>query len=341
MSHPPIKKRSVNIRQIAELCDVSIATVSRAINHPEKVTPELHERIHKVINEYNYVPNELAKQLFARDSKSLGLFVYDIANPFYSVLIQRLNELAFDKDYTLIICDTKNDVQRESKYLKYLQGIQVSALILTEGVPFALVKEIAGSIPCVSIDRMVEMPKGSNIPVITSDNCGGAERAVDYLVSLGHRDIAIAGVQSVVSSLRRFEGFKAAMKRHGLSLPEEYVCRADNMNIKNGVQAFDHLFSLPNPPTAIFCSNDLIAQGVVQRAFSSGIQVPTQLSVVGFDGILGDTYYPQLTTLKQDVAQAAHLAIHTALSLISGKNPGGVVLPVELSIGATTAPVCK
>ncbi|MGI6168169.1 MAG: LacI family DNA-binding transcriptional regulator, partial [Christensenellales bacterium] len=315
MTHQPHKKRrSVNIRQIAELCNVSIATVSRAINHPEKVTPELYERIQKVIAEHNYIPNELAKQLFARDSKSLGLFVYDIANPFFTMLIQRLNELAFDRDYTLIICDTKNDVQRESKYLKYLQGIQVSALILTEGIPFALVREIAGSIPCVSIDRMVEMPRGSDIPVITSDNFGGAALAVDHLVSLGHRKIAVAGVQDVVSSLRRFEGFQAAMQRHGLGVPQEYICRADNMNIKSGVCALDHLLSLPDAPTAVLCTNDLVAQGVIQRAFSCGLGIPAQLSVVGFDGILGDTYYPQLTTVKQDVDKAAQIAINTALN---------------------------
>ncbi|MGI6174610.1 MAG: LacI family DNA-binding transcriptional regulator [Christensenellales bacterium] len=330
--------KRVNIRKIAELCDVSIATVSRAINHPEKVAPELYERIQAVIKEYNYVPNELAKQLFAQDSRSLAIFVQNIENPFYTNFISYLNEYAFDSGYTLIICDTKNDEQRELKYVRYLFGIKASGMILMDGEWSHPLSEALKSMPCVAIDRIMK-PSITGIPTVASDYKTASAEAIDYLVSLGHKRIAFAGLCGSQSALTRFLSYKAHLSAHGLSVPEAYIGRYDAMDMKVGEQSFEQFFSQAQPPTAIMCVNDLIAYGVLHKAEQMGVKVPEQVSVIGTDGILVDMFKPRLATLQQDVEQLVKAAVKELEQIMeSGAEDGReLIVPMRFIKGETIA----
>lgn len=321
----------MSIRRIAELCGVSIATVSRAMNHPELVNPDTLEKIEKVIGTYNYVPNELAKQLYSKSTNSIALFVYDITNPFYTRLISQMNKAAFDRDYTLIICDSGNDEAREKKYLKYLMGIRVSGIIFTEGSMDSAIGILTKRVPCVCIDRKFAVD-GVDLPRVTSMNTGGAKKAVERLIENGHRKIGFAGLQQVLTSVERYEGYKQALEENGIDVPDEYVYRAGQMLESCGEEAMDYYFAMKDRPTALMCSNDMVAKGVISKAKELGVSVPGELSVIGFDGADSGGSF-DFTTVQQNVDKIAETALGMLFKAMSGEKPKDELVPVVIKPG--------
>ncbi|OGO80887.1 MAG: hypothetical protein A2Y21_08685 [Clostridiales bacterium GWC2_40_7] len=328
-----IDKR-ITIREIAKIAGVSIATVSRVLNMPERVSPEVLLRVNEVINQYNFIPNQLAKNLYTNDSKSIALFIYDIENPFYTKLIEKINQIAFDNDYTLIICDTKNDEVRELKYATYLQGIRVSGIILTEGASEETIARIAKTTPCVMIDRALD--NKFRFPYISSDNLKGAHVAVEYLVRLNHTKIAFAGGYEKINSVSlRKCGYLDVLKKYDIQIVNDYIYNSD-LNIAGGMKALEYFISLKEMPTAIFCANDLIAQGLIQRAHSAKFMIPGDFSVVGFDGTVSEAVFPSLTTIKQDLDEIARYAMENMLKLINSEECNHeTIIPTKLVIGET------
>ncbi|MGI6152274.1 MAG: LacI family DNA-binding transcriptional regulator [Christensenellaceae bacterium] len=333
--------KQLNIRQIAELCGISIATVSRAMNHPGRVSKKTQEKIDKVIKEYGYVPNELAKQLISKKTKTIALFTYDIVNPYFAHIIQYVNTLAFDHDYMLIICDSHQSIEREEKYLQYLMGIRISGILFTEGKLHTRVSDVARRVPCVSIDRKFEVD-GQGIPRVTSDNHAGGVMATEYLLSLGHKRIGFCGLQDVSTSEERYRGYVDAMKKNGAEVDEKLTFRSGEMNTVFGRDAVDYYMGLVERPTALLCSNDLIAEGIIRGAEEKNVSIPEELSVVGFDGLLSVPFGKTLTTIKQDVEGIAKNALDKLLLQIDGKEEtdGDIILPVRLVKGDTVA-ACK
>lgn len=296
------KKKFVGIRDIATLAGVSTATVSRVINQPDSTSPAIREKVQAVIRQYDYVPNQMAKNLFSQTSNSIALFIYDVNNPFFGALIRALNNITFDNQYTLLICDTENNKEKEEKYLRYCQGIRCTGSILTEGVNYDLFTDARFTQKISCLDRSI----GRNYSCVTSDNYGGVQRLVDYLYNLNHRKIAYAGPQELYqSTMIRKQSYTDALVQHGIDIRDDYIFQSDRISHDTGVKALGYFWTLSDRPTAVVCANDQIAQGLIMKAYKLGIAVPGDLSVVGYDGVDQSYFFPKITTIRQNIHQLA------------------------------------
>lgn len=313
---------------------VSTATVSRVLNSSGRVSPQLKERVQAVVEQTGFVPNQLAKNLYTNSSNSIALFIYDIMNPFFTKLIKELNRTAFDRGYSLIICDTENERERELRYTRYVQSIRVSGVILTEGLLQETVTELKDRIPTVLIDR--SPGEDNRFSLITSANRQGAQKAVEYLVRLNHTKIAfVGGPTGMRTAAERKLGYLDVMNKHGLPVAEEYMFTGD-FRIDSGIKAAEHFLSLEDPPTAVFCANDLMAQGVLLRALSLNLSAPDDFSLIGFDGVISGNFYRRLTTVRQSVETIATAAMDQMLNLIHNReHKPRVIVPTRLIIGET------
>lgn len=314
------------IRDIAKIAGVSTATVSRVINSPTTTSEHIRKKVMAVIEEYNYVPNQMAKNLFSMTSNSLAIFVYDMENPFFSSLVKKLNNIAFKNKYTLLICDTENNIDKEREYLKYCQSIRTSGIILTEGVNYDLYSlDNQQTIAC--LDRCTN----EQFSTIRSNNEKGIKLLVDYLYNLNHRKIAFAGaMDEFQTATERKNSYIKSLKFHDIEINEEYIFTG-NFNHETGVKALDYFWSLSDKPTAILCANDQIAKGLIMEAYKLNISVPSDLSVVGFDGIDSTYFYPRITTIKQDIDEIAKTLFKAAT--IKSSTPIHNIIDVSIIIG--------
>lgn len=287
----------VSVREIARITGVSISTVSRVLNHSGNVSEETRQKVQKVIDEYNYVPNISARNVFSKHSRSIAMFVLDIYNPFFAALIKELSSLAITNDYAFLICDTENDPDIEKKYIDYCMGIRTKGIIITEGHSSALCEHIMPSTNLVFHDRFYS----SQFSSVYCDNKKGISLAVDYLYNLNHRKFAFIGYSpNIRSSSERKKAFVNALKEKGITVTDDYIIKG-SLTFESGASALDVICSLPEKPTAIICCNDQIAKGFIVKASSINMKIPEDFSVVGFDGVDNDKFYPKLTTVKQNI----------------------------------------
>jgi len=319
----------ISIRDVARLAGVSTATVSRVINHPELTSPDVRARVQAVIDEQRYVPNQSVKSLFSRSSDSIAIFIYDMSNPFFIRLIQELNRVAFANKHTLLICDTSNNAAKEHEYLDYCTATRVKSIILTEGFDFVANEENL-RVPLVMFDRS-GLHKWSSVQ---SDNAGSIANAVQYLFNLGHRRIAcVTPDMGLISIRNRLDGYLKVMTERGL-YREEYVFREpEPLIVETGYKALNYYLSLQEPPTAIICANDLIAQGVLLRAQELHIEIPRTMSVIGFDGVTSPLFVQPLTTIRQNMTAIAETLFELCINI--PETPQHIVIPTEFVHGST------
>lgn len=304
MKKEKIDKEYMSMRDVARLADVSASTVSRVINKSGYVSAENFEKVMRIINQYSYVPNQTARNLFTNTSNYLAIFVVDMVNPFFAVITQHLNRLAFDKGYTLLIFDTGNNPEKEMEYFTRCQSIRVKNIILTLGVnpELPLNPKLRKSLV------FFERSSGDNFFYsVRSDNKKGMRLAVDYLYNLNHRRIAFVGGPDMFNSMvERRDGFIDAMRERGLAVPPELVHHGQFLRA-GGRDALNQFLALRELPTAVVCANDQIAQGLIMAAQSRGMRTPDDISVIGFDGLDYEYTYPSLTTIRQDTEMIAQL----------------------------------
>lgn len=323
-------KNNMGIRDIAKLAGVSVATVSRVINTPELATPATREKVRAIIREHHYIPNLTARNLYAKESNSFALFVYDLENPFFIALVKELHKIAFRDKRTFLICDTENNEEKEREYFRYCEGIRTKGVIFTEGEDNPIFHMETNQ--RIAIMDRSHSPKHS---CVRSDNRAGMFTLVDYLYNLNHRTFGFAGLNDEMFSCSdRRDAFVEALRERGIEIPEENFFRG-GMNPYTGVHAVDYFCTLKNRPTAIVCANDQVAQGVVMRANQMGVKIPEDFSVVGFDGCIPDYFTPKITTVRQNIPEiAANL-----YDCIFGEDslPAEHVVDVRLEIGDSCA----
>ena len=308
----------VRIDDIARLCNVSKATISRVLNHPELVNQAQRDRILKVMNETGYSPNQFAQKLGrSEEHYGLALFVYDIVNPFFSLMTRALSTLSLQQNIPMFVFETINNIERERLYLDMLIKNRVGGVIFTAGVSEETIKRARNHFPVVVIDQHLE---DMDIPEVGSDNFNGAKDAVEYLIKLNHKKIAfIAGPEGWVSSKLRYEGYRYALEAASIPFDPDLVFKGD-LQMYSGIEACKYFTSLREWPTAIFSANDQMALGVMNHATLLNLSIPNDLSLIGFDGTsMISQVRPQLTTVRQDIGQISKVAMTLLTSLMEGK----------------------
>ena len=334
------------IRDIAKKCGVSVSTVSRALNNHPDIRPDTKEMIMKVIRETGFVPNDSARYLKRTEGTSIALLVKGITNPFFAEMIQVIGDYIQKKNYTVILrhVDTGEDEvmvaqslvkERKLKGIVFLGGkfIHDENMLKQLGVPFVF--STIGNVPDTG------KLKYANVAV---DDAEASREAVEYLISLGHKNIGIIteGIQYPSVGKLRLGGYREALHAHGIPYREDYVFEADegieHYSMPNGYKGAVHLLTNHPEITAIFCVSDVLAIGACRGIKEQGKRIPEDVSVIGYDGIeAGDYFIPKLTTIRQPVEQMAEVTIELLFRMIEeGCSPENIIMPAELVIKEST-----
>lgn len=297
----------MNIREIAKQARVSVATASRVINRNPTVAPQLARRVHKAVQELGYFPNTQARALVSGKSRILGLIVSEITNPFFPEVIQAFEDIAVQHNYEILLSSTAHDPKRMELSVRRMIERRVDGVaVVTFGTEDSLIADLRfRKVPLVFVDVALPVAGIGNIRV---DYLHGIRQAVQHLAALRHTRIAfVSGPLHLRPAIARKDAFEQSMREIGLEASAGLV--AGDHTIEGGMQALAELVGRPERPTAVLCSNDLTAIGVIREAYERGIPVPAGLSVVGFDDIpLSQFTIPPLTTVKLSQAELARLA---------------------------------
>ena len=333
------EKRHLDIRDVARHARVSIATVSRTINRIPTVDQELADRVWKAIEELNYFPNTQARALVSGRTRLLGLLVSEITNPFFPELIEGFEQIAVANGYEILIGSTNYDVSRMATCIRRMLERQVEGVaIMTFGIEQPLLKELSSrDIPMVFVDAG---PPGPLVRALSVDYAKGIDEGVHHLAGLGHHSIAfVSGPLHQGSAQARKTAFIDSLQASGLEAHPEWLIEGSH-TLEGGMAATEHLLSLPDRPTAIMCSNDMTAIGALRVLARARLNVPQEISVIGFDDIhLAEFVYPPLTTVRMSRKDLARGAFESLLSVIEKREaprPGDWPIPTRLIVREST-----
>lgn len=301
------------IKDVARTARVSVGTVSHYLNGTTPVTKAKAERIQAAIDALGYQVDLGARGLRSGTTKSVGLLVPNISNPFFGEIARGIEHALAERDYLTFLCDTSDDPRREEAYLANLVSRRVDGVLVIYADQNADPGRLRTGVdlPLVYVDRGVP-----GMPSITSDNRLGGRLAARHLIELGHRRIgAMLGRPDVANVAARHDGFREELAAHDLETSDELML-SGRQTLAFGSEV-DRLMTLDVPPTAVFATNDVVAIGAWQKLMSLGLRVPDDVSLVGFDDIeLSRTILPPLTTVAQDVPEIARRAVASLLSQI-------------------------
>jgi LacI family transcriptional regulator len=302
----------MDIRTIARMANVSIATVSRTINRVPTVNPKIAKRVWEVIEELDYFPNTQARALVSGRSWILGLIVSEITNPFFPELIQGFEDIAVEHGYEILVSSTNHDPKRMSHCIRRMLERKVDGVaVMTFGIEAPLLEQLAQrKVPLVFVDVG---PDGPGINVLKVDYHHGIRQGVQHLAALGHRNIAfVRGPEGLHSAQSRLDAFSESLRECGIAPHPAWILQGDH-TLEGGMAAMRQLLAEKNMPTAVMCSNDMTAIGVLHTLYRAGLRVPDDLSVIGFDNIhIAEVTIPPLTTVQMsrfDLAKAAVTAL--------------------------------
>lgn len=332
----------VSIKDVAELAGVSVATVSRTLSRPDKVAESTREKVMAAVEKCGYVTNVMASNFRRRRSQLIVVLVPDIANQFYSSIVQEIELVARRHGYQILLGETQQDPETELAY-SALVSQRMADGIITLGMkipfkvdpqrkqadskwpPLVMVGEYTGRIP---------------LPKVGIDNAQAAAEATRHLVDLGHKRIAfIGGPKNFTLCKERLKGFRRVMRKAGLELPPEYI-QFGEFKLAAGHSEVKAVLATRTRPTALFCANDEIAMGVMKGLREAKLRVPGDISIIGFDDLdIADYCSPPLTTIRQPRRQMGSAAMELMLRILRGDatREECITLPHELIVRESTA----
>ncbi len=311
----------MDIREIAKRAKVSTATVSRTINRVPTVNPVLSKRVWSVVEELGYYPNTQARALVSGRSRIFGLIISEITNPFFPEIVQVFETIAVQNRYEILLTSTGNDPKRmEGAVRRMIERRVEGVAIMTFGMEEVLLEDLKlRQVPLVFVDVGPPWPRVSNIRI---DYLHGIRQAVQHLAALRHRKIAfITGPLRLKSAVARKQAFLRSMQEIGLETDPSLIVEGDH-TLEGGMAACARLLAGPIQPTAVFCSNDMTAIGVMRESHDAGIVIPRDLSVIGFDDIrLAQFVLPPLTSVQMSQPELARLAFNALMSEVEREAP--------------------
>ena len=327
-----------NMRQVAERAGVSPTTVSHVINNTRHVSEDTRLRVMEAMVELGYQPNILARSLRRGETHTIGLILPDSANPFFAEIGRKIEEAAYQKNYSVILCNTEGETEKERWYVDVLGKKQVDGIIFvgTGDQADSLQILFNRDIPVVLVDR--DLPN-LEVDAVLTDNLQGGFLATTHLIELGHQRIGcIMGPSNLTPSAQRVTGYRNALHAAGLVVDESLIRRGD-FHPRAGHAAALSLFDHPDSPTALFVCNDMMAIGVLAAAAEVECRVPEDLAVVGFDDIeLASYTIPPLTTIAQPKREIGRRAVQLLVERIADKSRQvqRVLLPTALIVRQST-----
>ncbi|CAM3490483.1 LacI family DNA-binding transcriptional regulator [Occultella aeris] len=343
----------VTIQQVARAAGVSPSTVSNLLNgRIERMLPATKDRIDAAIAELGYRPNRAARQLRTGRTRTLGLVVPSVGNPFWGAFARELESAALARGYNLLLCNSERDPERERRYVEELWEDGVRGMVLCTSLPSLahLAPTIERGLHLVTFDRPAQPDDPASVVSISINNPMGGYLAASHLIELGHRRLAfISGSLRSVNRTARYRGFCSALEAAGIDVDDmpswpgmDAVPFGDVEAAEVGRRAAHELFSRADRPTAVVAINDMTALGVCRGLRDLDLRVGKDVSVVGFDDIvLADLYDPPLTTIRQPIAEMARLAVEEIIASETRSDTEAgrsVLLRPELVVRASSAP---
>ncbi len=328
----------MNQREIAKLAGVSTATVSRVVNGDVSVAKTTKEHVLKIIDQYSYVQNINARNLRASRSKAIGFLISNFSNPFFIEVYKGLEPVCRKKGYSIIIGNTNESVEQEKEAIDLFLRYRVDGMIASfvEPKEDTLRKLRNFNMTIIQLDRTL---KNLDSDVIVIDNVTGSMEQVETLARLGHERIAvIKGMSFDSNGVERLSGFMEGMKKCGLAVRREYVVSGDFLE-ENAYNAAIELMHLPTPPTAIICHNNLMCIGAYKALMDMRIEIPRDVSLIGFDDFeLSEHLQPSLTLIDRPIKEMGEMAGKMIIDRIEGEykgEPRRIVFPVKLRFGGS------
>ncbi len=331
------------MREVAERAGVSVTTVSHVVNNTRTVNPDTRRRVEEAMQILGYQPNVLARSLRRGVTHTIGIILPDSANPYFAEVVRGIEDTSFSQGYSVILCNSDNDLAREHHYTNVLVEKQVDGIIfVAAGLSAENIHNLQRrSVPLILVDRQVP---DVHVDRVLADNQRGGWVATRHLIDLNHRHIAcIAGPPGLQVSNERVEGYRRALESAEIMFNPQWIVEGD-FQYQSGYAAAKELFFQQPSPTAIFACNDLMAIGSICSAHENQLKVPEMLSIVGFDDVrLAAFANPPLTTVRQYKRKMGARAAHMLLERIADRDiqPQEEILDTELVIRGSTAAVLE
>lgn len=329
---------NISIKDIARLARVSHSTVSRALQNPGLVNRETAERIQEIARSMGYRPNVIGRSLATKQTRTIGIVVTTVADPFVSDVVAAVEDLAQRDGYAVFLANSNAEPEREIKVVRSFGERRVDGVVVMASrvgaLYLPLLREL--NVPIVLIDNQ---HPGDFAHSISIDDRGGARLAVKHLIDLGHRRIAYIGDRGgLQSDMDRLEGYREELAAAGITPASGLIAYGDG-NPDGGLEAMNTLLALRELPTAVFCYNDMTAVGAIRCLHSRGHAIPGRMSVVGFDDLsIASFLEPPLTTVRQPRSEMGRRAAAMLLDIIKGDvKPFQIRVPGTLVVRESTA----
>jgi LacI family transcriptional regulator len=327
----------VTLHDVAADAGVSAMTVSRVINESPRVSAETRRRVQVSIAKLGYVPNRLARSLIQRKTGAFGVIVPDVANPFFTLIVRGVEQVAWRAGYHVILCDTQGDLDRERGYLEDMVSFQVEGVLIApvgDGSKPQLRLLTRNGVPFVLIDRSIS---GFDGDLVQGDSITGARQLVQHLIDLGHRRIGMVTEGLEVSTARdRLQGYREGLANGNLPFDEALVANSSAIDPAVARESTFKLLDLADPPTAIFAVNNIAVIGVVEAARARELDIPRDLALVCFDDIEHvSRIHPFLTVMAQPAETFGTIATQLLLDRLGSRiaeRRRVVVLPADLVV---------
>lgn len=312
--------KKVTMLDIARLSGVSKATVSMVINQKDvNISEETRNKILKLVEELNYIPNSVARSLATRKSGTIGIILPDITNPFFSEISRAVEDEANNEGFNIVICNSDNELKKEKNYIQLLVSKQVDGVIFISGGKSSGNIEILknNNIPFVIVDRYCEDYEGYY--GVFCLNKEGVAKGIEYLYNIGKRKIAfVTGPKELEISKQRLEGYKSACRKRGI-YKKEYIFEGD-FTIEGGIKATENILKFPERFDTIFYSSDIAAFGGMKILLRNGYKIPQDIGIMGFDNIkISEFIEPELTTIAQPIYEMGKESVNLLIKIINGE----------------------
>ncbi len=312
---------SYTINDLAKECNVSTATISRVINNSPRVNPDTKAKILKAMKEHNYFPNALARGMKKMNMNIIGVLISDIANPFFTDIVKSIEQVAQNYDYKIILCSTQNDIEKERKEIELLKQKQVDGFILAGSRPVddkneEYLKDISKSFPVILINSYIE--GGDKLYSIMVDEEEASSQALDLLIQKGYKSVYFFGDPNWKTSQAKIKGLKKICEKYSITLTDSNFINCE-YGYASGIEGINRLVPLnPQYPCLIFCASDQIAIGAKKALTDRHINIPEQVSILGFSNTaISSLVTPAITTVDQKMYSMGEQAASLFIKLCS------------------------